>query len=227
MQVYAGLPILTNQPGAEARAGEVPPRRLGVAAGRVHRRRVRARGARRSSTACSRPAGRVVVEGGSGLYLRAALGDLAFGAAPDAARRRELEERWERATRGARGRAAPARAGRGGARRPRNPRRVIRALEALDRRRERAHAQTGELWSAGGRYAHRLVALVPDDDRAALKAAHRAARRRDARRRRPRRGRRGARGRPLLAHGRRRRSACASSAPSSTASSRSTRPRRA
>ena len=29
--------------------------------------------------------------------------------------------------------------------------------------------QTGELWSAGGRYAHRLVALDPDDDRAALK----------------------------------------------------------
>ncbi len=29
--------------------------------------------------------------------------------------------------------------------------------------------QTGELWSAGGRYAHRLVALDPGDDRAALK----------------------------------------------------------
>ena len=38
----------------------------------------------------------VIVEGGSGLYLRAVLGDLAFGAEPDAARRRALEERWER-----------------------------------------------------------------------------------------------------------------------------------
>ena len=50
----------------------------------------------RPSTACSQPDGRVVVEGGSGLYLRAVLGDLAFGGAPDAARRRGLEARWER-----------------------------------------------------------------------------------------------------------------------------------
>ena len=49
-----------------------------------------------------------------------------------------------------------------------NARRVIRALEALDGGLE-SGPQTGELWSAGGRYAHRLVALVPEDDRAALK----------------------------------------------------------
>jgi tRNA dimethylallyltransferase len=43
---------------------------------------------------------------------------------------------------------------------------VIRALVALD---EGAAAPQDELWAAGGRYAHRLFALVPDDDRAALK----------------------------------------------------------
>ena len=38
----------------------------------------------------------VIVEGGSGLYLQAALGDLEFAAPPDPALRRELEERWAR-----------------------------------------------------------------------------------------------------------------------------------
>ena len=46
---------------------------------------------------------------------------------------------------------------------------MIRALEALEGDGDAGNPQTGELWSAGGRYAHRLVALVPDDDRAALK----------------------------------------------------------
>ena len=128
----------------------------------------------------------VVVEGGSGLYLRAVLGDLAFGAAPDEDRRRALEERWQRAPEEVAAelaRRAPDVAARTDLR---NGRRVIRALEALEGDGQRATPQTGELWSAGGRYAHRLVALVPDDDRAALKAAHRPARRRDAGRRRAR-----------------------------------------
>jgi len=107
-----------------------------------------------------------VVEGGSGLYLRAVLGDLAFGGAPDAESRRVLEERWERepeALVAELRQRAPDVAARVDVR---NARRVIRALESLD---EPQGAQTGELWSAGGRYAHRLFALVPDEDRAALK----------------------------------------------------------
>ena len=90
MQVYAGLPIVTNQPD-EARA----PRRATTSSGWrspqqecsvaeyaavAHEVMDRLRGA-------GRP---VVVEGGSGLYLRAALGDLSFGGAPDEARRRAL-----------------------------------------------------------------------------------------------------------------------------------------
>ena len=55
-----------------------------------------------------------------------------------------------------------------------NARRVIRALESLDGGEAEGQAgrvapQTDELWKAGGRYAHRLVALVPGEDRAALK----------------------------------------------------------
>ena len=115
----------------------------------------------------------MIVEGGSGLYVRAVLGDLAFGGAPDPARRRELEARWERAPEDLVDelvRRAPDVAGRVDLS---NARRVIRALESLDGaetdgRDGSAGPQTGELWKAGGRYAHRLVALVPDDDRAAL-----------------------------------------------------------
>ncbi len=43
---------------------------------------------------------------------------------------------------------------------------MIRALESLDAPGER---QTGELWEPGARYRHALFALLPDEDRAALK----------------------------------------------------------
>ncbi len=87
MQVYAGLPIVTNQPGAEARAraryhlvGWASPQdecTVAEYSGLAHET---VDGLARSRD------GRVIVEGGSGLYLRAALGDLAFGGPPDAAR---------------------------------------------------------------------------------------------------------------------------------------------
>ena len=168
MQIYSGLAIVTNQPGAEARAraryhlvGWASPQdecTVADYAGLAHE-------VMDGLRAAGRP---VVVEGGSGLYLRAALGDLAFGGTPDGAGRRELEERWARDPASLVAelrRLAPEVAARVDVR---NPRRVIRALESLDRE-SGAAAQTGELWSAGGRYAHRLVALDPGDDRGALK----------------------------------------------------------
>jgi tRNA dimethylallyltransferase len=168
MQIYAGLPIITNQPGADARAraryhlvGWASPQddcTVAEFAALAHE----------IVDALLQAGRRVIVEGGSGLYLRAVLGDLAFGAAPDEERRRALEERWQRAPEelaAELGRRAPDVAARTDLH---NARRVIRALEALDGDASDG-PQTGELWSAGGRYAHRLVALVPDDDRAALK----------------------------------------------------------
>lgn len=165
MQAYAGLPILTNQPGAEARsraryhlvAWATPQEEVSVA-----------RFSRRAHTvvdellAAGTP---VVVEGGSGLYLRAVLGDLGFGSPPDEARRHVLEDLWRRAPEElvAELRArAPDVAARIDLQ---NGRRVIRALESLDVR----PAQTGRLWSGEGRYAYRLFALDPGHDRAALK----------------------------------------------------------
>jgi tRNA dimethylallyltransferase len=168
MQIYAGLPIVTNQPGEDARrrAGyhlvgwASPQDECGVA-----RYAALAHEAVDSLLEAGRP---VIVEGGSGLYLRAVLGDLAFGGAPDAGRRRALEERWERepaALVAELRRRAPDVAARVDLR---NPRRVIRALESLEG--EGTGVQTDELWSAGGRYAHRLLALDPGDDRDALMA---------------------------------------------------------
>jgi tRNA dimethylallyltransferase len=106
----------------------------------------------------------VVVEGGSGLYLRAVLGDLDFGSPPDEARRHVLEDLWRRAPEElvAELRArAPDVAARIDLQ---NGRRVIRALESLDVR----PAQTDRLWSGEGRHAYRLFALDPGHDRAAL-----------------------------------------------------------
>jgi tRNA dimethylallyltransferase len=168
MQIYAGLPIVTNQPGAAARA-QARHHLVGWASPQDECSVAEFAALAHEVVDGLLQAGRrVVVEGGSGLYLRAALGDLTFGAAPDAELRRAREERWRRAPEDVvaeLSRRAPEVAARTDLR---NPRRVIRALEALDGARE-GGCQTGELWSAGGRYAHRLVALVPDDDRAALK----------------------------------------------------------
>ena len=166
MQVYAGLPIVTNQPGPTAReraryhlVGWASPQDEYTVAEYAER-------AHAAVDALLRAGRSAVVEGGSGLYLRAVLGDLAFGGAPDAERRRALEERWEREPEALVAELrlrAPEVAARVDVR---NARRVIRALESLD---GSGGMQTGELWSAGGRYAHRLYALVPDEDRAAHK----------------------------------------------------------
>ena len=174
MQVYAGLGIVTNQPDADSRAaarhhlvGIVPPQQeftVAEFAERAHAviDEVLAQGRR------------VIVEGGSGLYLRAALGGLEFGAPPDAEQRRLLEERWARDPDDLVAeleRVAPDAAARIDLR---NGRRVIRALEdaASD---GPSGAPPGpmardRLWRPGERYAHRLLALSPDEDRGALTA---------------------------------------------------------
>ena len=171
MQVYEGLPIITNQPDEAQRArarhhlvGFVPPQRAFTVAEYAREAHEAIDGLRREGRA-------VIVEGGSGLYLRAALGDLDFAAPPDATLRHELERRWERDPGGVVDelrRLDPAGLARLDAS---NPRRVIRALESVLMSGGPLRA-TGrdQLWRPGERYAHVLVALVPDDDRTALKA---------------------------------------------------------
>lgn len=161
MQVYRGLPVLTNQP-PEAERARIPHHLVGIvepweefsaaafaAVATATIDEVLARGSR------------VVVEGGSGLYVRAALGGLSFGPAPDTALRQRLEQRL--AADGLEAlvddlRVADARVARHTD--LRNPRRVLRALERLLLK--TVDAPDGEedrLWLPGARYTHALVVL--------------------------------------------------------------------
>lgn len=168
MQVYRGLAIVTNQPAPGSSPprhvlGFVPPQEeftVAQYAQHAHRAIDRLRAGGRA----------VVVEGGSGLYLRAALGDLAFSTAPDPSLRHALEERWARDPGGVRDelhRRDPVTYARVDLA---NPRRVVRALEAVLLRGGPLAADAAtELWKAPERYPHVLAALVPDEDRARLR----------------------------------------------------------
>ena len=183
MQVYAGLGIVTNQPTPEQRRRArhhlvgciTPQEELTVA-----RFAALAHDVIDRLTGAGTP---VVVEGGSGLYLRAALGDLAFAGAPDETERRLLEERWAADPAEVVAELvrldpdAAARVDRA------NPRRVVRAVEAARAAHRaspagtpapsaasppRARSPEATLWDAAGRYEYRLFALAPDQGRAAL-----------------------------------------------------------
>jgi tRNA dimethylallyltransferase len=167
MQLYAGLPILTNQPSAAQRArarhhlvGLVPPQRESSVAEYALLAHEVIDGLRARGRA-------VIVEGGSGLYLRAALGDLTFGAPPDEALRREFDERWTNDRAGLLAEVHAAHLDAPAQLDAANPRRVLRAFEAL---RAGGAPSAGRLWLPAERYPHRLIALVPEEDRAALKA---------------------------------------------------------
>jgi tRNA dimethylallyltransferase len=168
MQVYRGLAIVTNQPALCA-----PPRRylVGFVSPQAEFSVADyAREAHRVIDGLRREGLAVIVEGGSGLYLRAALGGLAFSETPDPGLRRSLEQRW---TSDPEGVLAELRA-----RDPQtyarvdvaNPRRVVRALESvLVRGGPLPVDAAGHLWRAGERYPHALVALDPGEDRATLR----------------------------------------------------------
>jgi tRNA dimethylallyltransferase len=170
MQVYRGLPIVTNQPDCRqcSRARHhlvgfvLPQQELSVAD--------YARAAHAVIDALRAEGRAVIVEGGSGLYLRAALGDLTFALPPSDELRRELEERWARDPGGVvdeLGALDPATVARLDTQ---NPRRVIRALEAVRLSGgPLPDALRDHLWEPSERYPHRLVALLPEEDRVALK----------------------------------------------------------
>jgi tRNA dimethylallyltransferase len=162
MQVYRGLPILTNQPSAEQLergryhlVGTVDPSVEWSVAAYAEA----AHAAIDETLARDVP---VIVEGGSGLYLRAALGSLTFGGRPDPALRAALEAGWARDPGGVVAELRsldPATTARLDLA---NPRRVIRALEAVrSLGRPLAASERDALWRPAERYAHRLIALEP------------------------------------------------------------------
>ncbi len=185
MQVYRGLPVLTNQPDAARRrrrryhlvAVADPYAEFNVAAYAAL-----AHSAIDGALAAGR---RVVIEGGSGLYLRAALGGLEFRPAAVGERRealrRELDARWARDPGGVveeLRRLDPAALARLDTA---NPRRVLRALEAALVPAPEATGGSPErprhdaLWAPGGRYEHCLVALAPDREALRERVAARVA----------------------------------------------------
>ncbi len=169
MQVYRGLGIITNQPG-EAELTRVRRHLVGYVAPQEEFTVARyARDAHETIDRLRAEGRAVVIEGGSGLYLRAALGDLEFAGGFDASLRRELERRWADDRDGVLlelQRRDPATAA---VIDLLNPRRVIRALEAVILHGEALPAGTREaLWRPPERYAHRLFALQPVTDAAVL-----------------------------------------------------------
>lgn len=171
MQVYRGLPILTNQPEAHCPdavrrhlVGYVSPQREFTVAEYASD----AHAALDALRAAERP---VIVEGGSGLYLRAALGDLAFAGPADAGARRALEMRWRDDREGMIRELNAIDPGTAERIDTANPRRVIRALEAVrGLGRPLAVAERDRLWRPAERYPHRLFALDPGARREALRA---------------------------------------------------------
>ncbi|MGD0997146.1 MAG: tRNA (adenosine(37)-N6)-dimethylallyltransferase MiaA [Thermoleophilia bacterium] len=167
MQVYRGLPIVTNQPSSEQQA-RVPHHLVGVVDPR--REFSAARYAELARTAVDDVLGRVrrvIVAGGSGLYLRAALGGLTFGGPPDLTSRPRLEALAASDPAALRERLRRADPATFAAIDTANPRRVVRALEALDGARRLPPAQVrDELWSTAGlRHPTRLLCLDVDRER--------------------------------------------------------------
>jgi tRNA dimethylallyltransferase len=165
MQVYSGLPVLTNQPRADELGG-IPQHLVAFVDPRLEFSVAEyARLARQTLAEIAARGHTAVIEGGSGLYVRAALGGLDFAVAPNAAVRAELERRiadepvavYEELVRA--DPQAAARIDRA------NPRRVVRALEIALTRGEGSSVQGEALWAAGARsVSGRLFALEPDRD---------------------------------------------------------------
>lgn len=169
MQVYRGLPVLTNQPTRRESertrhhlvAVIEPWEDFSVAQYTAM--------AREAIDGIVRRGRSVVIEGGGGLYLRAALGGLTFGAQGPPELRRELEDRLARegldALLAELRERDPLTARRVDCQ---NPRRVLRALESvLAQGHPLDDVQHGRLWAAAAEAPYRLFGL--DDDREAVR----------------------------------------------------------
>ena len=153
MQAYRGLPILTNQPGRPTRLVGIWPLEHEGSVGEYQRL---AHQAVDEILAAGRAP---VVAGGTGLYLRAALGDLDLPPAPPPGAR----ESWERLydTEGAeRAHAVLAErdAAAAAAVHPNERRRVVRALELADAG-SSLHSPSDRLWSKETRAPTLIVGL--------------------------------------------------------------------
>ena len=159
LQVYRGLPILTNQSERSARLVGIWPLDHEASVGEYERL---AHAAIDEALAAGRTP---VVVGGTGLYLRAALTNLELPPPPAPGARERLEERYDRlgpeavhAELAARDPAAAA------AVHPNDRRRVVRALELAEAGASLAPA-AARLWSEDTRHPTVIVGLeVPAEE---------------------------------------------------------------
>ncbi len=162
MQLYAGLPVLSNQPSAADRA-RVPHHLVGIwpltTDGDVARYAAAAHAAIDDIVVRGRAA---IVVGGTGLYLRAALADLELPPPPPAGLRERIGGEYDADPSAAYARleaADPAAA----ARIHRNDRRrVVRALELAELGESLHPGDTDQLWTASYRHPSRVVGLQVD-----------------------------------------------------------------
>jgi tRNA dimethylallyltransferase len=165
LQLYAGLEVLTGAPTAEERA-QLEHRLVGIlpltarsTAGEFARR------AHAEIDTALQQGRRPIVVGGTGLYLRAALADLAFRppVAPEIRARRadELEARGPAALHAELAHRAPQTAA---AIEPTDAQRITRALELLDAGHEPPAPGGEERWTGTTRHPTLLAGLVTDRD---------------------------------------------------------------
>jgi tRNA dimethylallyltransferase len=165
LQVYAGLEILTGVP-SEAQRGRLEHRLIAFKP--VHERFSVAEYAALAHAEIDgllAEGAAPIVVGGTGLYLRAALAELALRPPPPAGVRERIER--DLASRGAEAlhadlaRAAPWAAA---SIDPRDRHRVVRSLELLDQGALEPPTGPSRLWTSETRHPTRLVGLVRDRD---------------------------------------------------------------
>ena len=158
MQAYRGLPILTNQPERATRLVAVWPLSHEGSVGEYQRL------AHEAIDELVARHGRVVVAGGTGLYLRAALAQLDLPPAPGAGERDRVEREYDADPQLAYERLARLDPDAAVRLHPNDRRRVVRALELMDAGGSLAPGED-QLWSAKTRRPSRIVGLeVPPDE---------------------------------------------------------------
>jgi tRNA dimethylallyltransferase len=153
LQVYDGLPILTNQPTTPTRLTAFRDLSEEMSVGEY------AALAHDAIDELVAAHGCAVVAGGTGLYFRAALADLAIPAAGDPLRRAELERIYDADPTAAHRRLAALDPAAAELVHVNDRRRVVRALELAERGASLAPARD-ELWSSSMRHPTLVVGLV-------------------------------------------------------------------
>jgi tRNA dimethylallyltransferase len=157
MQVYRGLPVLTNQPDTPTRLVAIKDLGAEMSVGEYGAL------AHHAVDELVEASGSAVVTGGTGLYLRAALADLSLPPPPEQGLRARVEELYDASAAGAYARLSALDSRAAATVHPNDRRRVVRALEL-------AEAGTSlipehdRLWSEEYRRPTRVVGLdVPPD----------------------------------------------------------------